>query len=177
MSAQEIAQAFSDHYYNMRNTNPGQVGSLFSANSKMTFEGELFQGTEAIVGKLTAIGRAQHTVRTLDVQPSISDSSILIFTSGVVQIEGSVRSFRVISLPKFFCLFACAVFVTYRFVRLSHRSSSPPLLLLFLLLTGKPTSFLRVLPACGDRKVRRSCPCRKGFFWFYNIVVFPFTQK
>ena len=54
----------------------------------LTFEGQQFQGSEAIVGKLTQIGQVQHDVKTIDVQPSRDSSSIIIFVTGSVRIGG-----------------------------------------------------------------------------------------
>jgi len=59
--------------------------------SMMTFEGQPFQGAEAIVGKLRSVGQVKHTVKSTDIQPSLSGATgpaILIFVTGGVQIGG-----------------------------------------------------------------------------------------
>jgi len=52
----------------------------------LTFEGQQFQGSEAIIGKLRQIGKCTHVVKSMDVQPSSSPSAILIFVTGSVTI-------------------------------------------------------------------------------------------
>jgi Nuclear transport factor 2 (NTF2) domain len=54
----------------------------------MTFEGQQFQGSAAIVQKLRSAGQVVHTVSSTDVQPSSTPSSILIFVTGTVRIGG-----------------------------------------------------------------------------------------
>ena len=53
----------------------------------MTFEGQQFVGTQNIMQKLQSVGVVKHTVKGMDVQPSTSDSAILIFVTGSVQID------------------------------------------------------------------------------------------
>ena len=52
----------------------------------LTFEGDQFQGSEAILGKLRQIGKVIHQVKSMDVQPSSNPSAILIFVTGSVRI-------------------------------------------------------------------------------------------
>lgn len=54
----------------------------------LTFEGQQFQGSQSIVGKLKGVGSVTHTVKSLDVQPSKDPSSIVIFVTGSIQIGG-----------------------------------------------------------------------------------------
>lgn len=54
----------------------------------MTFEGSQFQGPEAIVNKLKALGGVRHTVKSTDIQPSSTETALLIFITGTVQIGG-----------------------------------------------------------------------------------------
>ena len=58
----------------------------------MTFEGQPFQGAEAILGKLRSTGQVKHTVKSTDIQPSLGAgggaAAILIFVTGGVQIGG-----------------------------------------------------------------------------------------
>ena len=56
--------------------------------SMLTFEGSQFQGTQAILTKLSSIGRVQHTVKSMDVQPSADPNSLVVFITGSVQIDG-----------------------------------------------------------------------------------------
>mmetsp|Transcript_23843 Transcript_23843/g.49391 ORF Transcript_23843/g.49391 Transcript_23843/m.49391 type:complete len:89 (+) Transcript_23843:360-626(+) len=54
----------------------------------LTFEGQQVQGSENIIGKLKAVGTVKHTVKTIDIQPSSSQNSIVIFVTGAIQIGG-----------------------------------------------------------------------------------------
>ncbi|GMI54854.1 hypothetical protein TeGR_g13837 [Tetraparma gracilis] len=88
MSAQEVAQAFVQHYYSTRDSNPAALAGLYQAGSMMTFEGTMLTGPEAIIGKMTAVGAVKHTMKGMDVQPSKDASAMLIFVTGSVQIGG-----------------------------------------------------------------------------------------
>lgn len=52
----------------------------------LTFEGEQFQGSAAIVGKLGSVGQCFHQVKSMDVQPSAAGNAIVIFVTGNVRI-------------------------------------------------------------------------------------------
>lgn len=54
----------------------------------LTFEGQQYQGTANIVEKFRSTGGAQHSVKSVDVQPSKDPSSILIFVTGSVKLAG-----------------------------------------------------------------------------------------
>jgi Nuclear transport factor 2 (NTF2) domain len=52
----------------------------------MTFEGQQFQGPDSIMTKLRGIGEVKHIVKSTDIQPSTSQSAILIFVTGSISI-------------------------------------------------------------------------------------------
>lgn len=54
----------------------------------LTFEGQQVMGSEAIIQKLSQVGKAQHDVKTMDVQPSQNSSALIIFVTGTVRIDG-----------------------------------------------------------------------------------------
>ena len=54
----------------------------------LTFEGQQFQGAEQIVGKLRTVGQVNHTVKSMDVQPSNNPNALVIFVTGIIQIGG-----------------------------------------------------------------------------------------
>jgi Nuclear transport factor 2 (NTF2) domain len=54
----------------------------------MTFEGTSFQGPQAIVDKLKGIGNVSHVVKSKDLQPSTTESALLIFVTGSIRIGG-----------------------------------------------------------------------------------------
>eukprot|EP00977_Amphora_coffeiformis_P003336 scaffold620_cov169-Amphora_coffeaeformis.AAC.6 len=88
MSAEEVAKAFVQHFYGAYASNPAQLASLYSPNSMLTFEGQQHMGSEAIIGKLTSVGKVQHDVKSMDVQPSQNPQAMIIFVTGTVRIDG-----------------------------------------------------------------------------------------
>mmetsp|Transcript_8652 Transcript_8652/g.17855 ORF Transcript_8652/g.17855 Transcript_8652/m.17855 type:complete len:122 (+) Transcript_8652:26-391(+) len=88
MSAQEIAQAFVQHYYTTRDTNPTALASLYQDGSTLTFEGTMVQGGAAISQKFQSIGPVKHQHKSMDVQPGPNSSYLVIFITGSVQIGG-----------------------------------------------------------------------------------------
>lgn len=53
----------------------------------MTWESTQVQGVPNIIQKLKSPGRIHHDVKSLDVQPSIDQSAILIFVTGHMSID------------------------------------------------------------------------------------------
>ena len=51
MSMDEIASAFVGHFYATLDTNAAALAGLYQPQSTMTFEGQKFDGPDAIVGK------------------------------------------------------------------------------------------------------------------------------
>ena len=64
------------------------LGLEQNPTSMLTFEGQQFQGAQNIIGKLKGVGKVQHTVKSMDVQPSKDSSALVIFVTGSVQIDG-----------------------------------------------------------------------------------------
>jgi hypothetical protein len=58
----------------------------------LSFEGQQFQGPAAIVEKLKSVGQVKHEVKSLDVQPSSSQSAIIIFVTGAIRVCGCFLS-------------------------------------------------------------------------------------
>mmetsp|Transcript_9137 Transcript_9137/g.26106 ORF Transcript_9137/g.26106 Transcript_9137/m.26106 type:complete len:124 (+) Transcript_9137:116-487(+) len=103
MSAEEVAKAFVGHFYQSFDSNVDALAGLFNPTSMMTFEGQQFQGPENIIGKLKGVGKVVHAVKSMDVQPGNTPSSLMIFVTGTVQIgEGNAN-------PLHFCEFFCLV--------------------------------------------------------------------
>ncbi|KAI8895409.1 hypothetical protein BC833DRAFT_660127 [Globomyces pollinis-pini] len=74
MSGQEaaIARSFVDFYYATFDRNRQELLPLYKPHSMLTFEGQSFQGSNAIVEKLVSLPfqKVQHQVVTVDAQPS-----------------------------------------------------------------------------------------------------------
>jgi hypothetical protein len=118
MSADEVAKAFTAHYYQQFDTvGADALAGLYGATSTLTFEGATVTGAAAIVEKLKSIGKVRrsilphqehvrthspfppslppsqlsHKVVRIDVQPSVNPNAILIFVVGHIILEGQTN--------------------------------------------------------------------------------------
>ncbi|TMW69267.1 hypothetical protein Poli38472_001423 [Pythium oligandrum] len=89
MSAQEIADAFVKHYYTTFDTNRAMLANLYQPVSSMSWEGTLLSGQQAIMEKLSQLPTVRHQTSSLDIQPSTSNSAMLIFVQGKLAIDES----------------------------------------------------------------------------------------
>jgi hypothetical protein len=87
-SFEEVGKQFVMHYYNIFDTQRASLSTLYSDQSMLSYEGEQFLGTEAIMGKLSAMPSIQHKLVTFDAQPSFNNG-ILAFVSGDLIIDGN----------------------------------------------------------------------------------------
>lgn len=83
-----LLQAFIAYYYQLFQENRQSLGNLYQEQSMLTFEGQKFQGSQAIVTKLASLqfGQCKVSLSTQDFQPSIS-GGILVFTTGTIQVR------------------------------------------------------------------------------------------
>ena len=90
IAMQEVGAAFVGHYYKMFDTNRASIRSLYQDNSMLTFEGEKFQGVEAISQKLNGLQfqTVEHEIVTSDYQPT-NGGGILVFVCGHLKVDGS----------------------------------------------------------------------------------------
>lgn len=90
-----IAKAFTDHYYATFDTARANLAGLYQDQSMLTFEGQKFQGTQAIMGKLTSLPfqQCKHHISSLDAQPSLS-SGVLVFVTGQLLPEGETNPLK-----------------------------------------------------------------------------------
>jgi hypothetical protein len=51
MSAEEVAKAFTQHFYTTLDSTPANLASLYQPQSTLTFEGQTCVGSENIVQK------------------------------------------------------------------------------------------------------------------------------
>ncbi|OQR95636.1 hypothetical protein THRCLA_22096 [Thraustotheca clavata] len=87
MSAQEIGNAFVNHYYTTYDSNRAALAPLYSNNSTLSFDKETFQGQQQILEKLSKLPQTQHRCDTVVIQPSVSDNAILICVTGKLVID------------------------------------------------------------------------------------------
>mmetsp|Transcript_14073 Transcript_14073/g.21342 ORF Transcript_14073/g.21342 Transcript_14073/m.21342 type:complete len:186 (+) Transcript_14073:3-560(+) len=93
----DIAQAFVNFYYQTFDTNRGNLASLYTESSMLTFEGTPFQGAMAIKDKLTSLPFQQvaHKVVTLDVQPLPGNpQGIIVLVCGDLVVDGDKKSLK-----------------------------------------------------------------------------------
>jgi hypothetical protein len=88
--AESVGKAFLSHYYQHFETNRAGLANLYQDASLLTFEGQRFQGPQAIIQKLSSLPFAQCKVHTssMDFQPSIS-GGIIVFVTGQVLVRRS----------------------------------------------------------------------------------------
>ncbi|CAD6891802.1 unnamed protein product [Tilletia controversa] len=90
MNMDTIATEFTNFYYQTFDSNRSQLGSLYRPNSMLTFEGQPFQGNDAIVEKLASLPfqKVVHQVGTRDVQPTGADqSSLFVLVTGALVVD------------------------------------------------------------------------------------------
>ncbi len=86
---------FVDYYYSTFDTNRQGLAGLYQDSSMMSFEGQEFQGQQAIGQKLMALPfqQCKHSVVEMDVQPSPS-GGILVFVVGHLMVENEERPLK-----------------------------------------------------------------------------------
>jgi hypothetical protein len=52
----------------------------------MTFEGTQIMGGPAVMQKVKSLGQVKHSPKTMDIQPSVDGTSIVIFVTGHIAI-------------------------------------------------------------------------------------------
>lgn len=89
---EQIAKAFTDHYYQAFDQNRGALSSLYSDQSVLCFEGHKSHGSQAIISKLTTLPfqRCQHKITSLD-SHAVPSAGVLVFVTGQLLTEGESR--------------------------------------------------------------------------------------
>ncbi|KAJ7391956.1 Nuclear transport factor 2 [Desmophyllum pertusum] len=83
-----VGQAFVKTYYETFDSNRAALASLYVAESMLTFEGAQFQGSDAIIKKLTSLPfqAIAHVLSTIDCQPTVS-LGIIVFVVGQLKTD------------------------------------------------------------------------------------------
>ena len=96
MDPAAITQQFTDHYYQVFGSGQrGNMRSLYQNDSSLSFEGEQFNGADAIIGKLTTLAFNQ-----VQVQPITRDwlpgpgGSLVIMVNGSMQLQGEQNKLK-----------------------------------------------------------------------------------
>lgn len=105
MDPDMVAKAFVEYYCRTFDTSRAGLRSLYHEGSMLSFEGSKIQGAQAIVSKLTSLPfqQCQHSISTVDCQPSGPSGSIVVFVSGSLQIVGEqhILKFNQVLTTKF----------------------------------------------------------------------------
>mmetsp|Transcript_20213 Transcript_20213/g.56329 ORF Transcript_20213/g.56329 Transcript_20213/m.56329 type:complete len:126 (+) Transcript_20213:88-465(+) len=83
-----VGSAFITYYYQLFESNRPALATLYQDASMLTFEGQKFMGTQAIMGKMSSLqfGACKIHLSSKDFQPSVS-GGILVFVTGNIQLE------------------------------------------------------------------------------------------
>eukprot|EP00879_Flechtneria_rotunda_P003388 GHRR01003616.1.p1 GENE.GHRR01003616.1~~GHRR01003616.1.p1 ORF type:complete len:124 (+),score=31.93 GHRR01003616.1:151-522(+) len=86
---EQVGKAFLQYYYQLFESNRSGLANLYQDASMLTFEGQKFQGAQAIVAKLAQLPFNQCKVQptSMDFQPSVS-GGIMVFVTGSIITEG-----------------------------------------------------------------------------------------
>lgn len=87
--ADSVGKAFLQYYYQLFESNRAGLGNLYQDGSMLTFEGQKFQGPQAIMAKLGQLPFTQCKISadTMDFQPSVS-GGIMVFVTGKIIVRG-----------------------------------------------------------------------------------------
>ncbi|KAB1201268.1 Nuclear transport factor 2 [Morella rubra] len=96
MDPDQLSRAFVEHYYTTFDANRAGLASLYQEESMLTFEGQKIQGSQNIVAKLTSLPfqQCQHSITTVDCQPSGPVGGMLVFVSGNLQLAGEQHALK-----------------------------------------------------------------------------------
>ncbi|XP_057954529.1 nuclear transport factor 2B-like [Malania oleifera] len=96
MDPDAVAKAFVEHYYTTVDANRANLADLYQEASMLTFEGQKVQGSTDIVAKLTSLPfqQCQHSITTVDCQPSGPAGGMLVFVSGNLQLAGDEHALK-----------------------------------------------------------------------------------
>ncbi|PWY92504.1 NTF2-like protein [Aspergillus heteromorphus CBS 117.55] len=89
---QSIAQQFVQFYYNTFDTNRETLAGLYRNESMLTFETSSMMGVQPIMEKLLGLSfqKVRHEIATLDAQPSVN-SSIIVMVTGALLVDEEAR--------------------------------------------------------------------------------------
>ncbi|KAF7135951.1 hypothetical protein RHSIM_Rhsim08G0042300 [Rhododendron simsii] len=96
MDPNALSKAFVDHYYSTFDTNRPGLANLYHDASMLTFEGQQFQGAQNIAAKLASLPfqQCQHSITTVDCQPSGPAGGMIVFVSGNLQLAGEQHALK-----------------------------------------------------------------------------------
>merc|ERR1712008_24658 len=92
---QQVGEQFCQHYYMAFDRNRQELAPLYADTSMLTFEGEQFQGIQAIVTKLAGLPfqKVAHQIVKCDCQPC-PPNGILIFVTGNLLVDDNTSPLK-----------------------------------------------------------------------------------
>uniref|UniRef100_A0A060T529 Nuclear transport factor 2 n=1 Tax=Blastobotrys adeninivorans TaxID=409370 RepID=A0A060T529_BLAAD len=86
---QNLAQQFTNFYYETFDKDRSQLGNLYRDQSMLTFETSQVQGAKDIIEKLTSLPfqKVAHRISTLDAQPASPNGDVIVMVTGVLLID------------------------------------------------------------------------------------------
>jgi ketosteroid isomerase-like protein len=93
--AAQIAKAFTDHFYATYSSNRQGLAALYAEQAFMTFEGDIKQGQQQIMQKLTSLPfqQVKFQIQNIDAHPSVS-GGVIVFCVGQLLTEGETNPLR-----------------------------------------------------------------------------------
>ena len=118
MDPDAVAKAFVEHYYSTFDANRANLANLYQESSMLTFEGQKIQGSPNIVAKLTSLPfqQCQHSITTVDCQPSGPAGGMLVFVSGNLQLAGEQHALKFSQVTLFIPMLSGCVSFLFRLV-------------------------------------------------------------
>ncbi|XP_073515492.1 nuclear transport factor 2 isoform X1 [Phyllobates terribilis] len=85
---EHIGCSFVQHYYNLFDTDRAQLKAIYTDSSCLTWEGQQYQGKDAIIEKLSMLPfqKIQHSITSQDHQPT-PDNCIISMVVGQLKAD------------------------------------------------------------------------------------------
>jgi Nuclear transport factor 2 (NTF2) domain len=88
----QVGRAFAKHYYTMFDTDRAKLVSLYHKASKLTWDGDIFEGPHYIMGKILSLHhntKVSHAIKSVDCAPSgpSGTGGILVMCCGDMKVE------------------------------------------------------------------------------------------
>merc|ERR1711916_3635 len=93
---ENVAKAFTTHYYNTFDQNRAALSALYNDSSMMSFEGHKIMGKTNIHAKLTEglnFQRSRHRLQTVDAHPS-PNNGVLVSVGGEILVDDEEKPLR-----------------------------------------------------------------------------------
>ncbi|KAF2076867.1 hypothetical protein CYY_001834 [Polysphondylium violaceum] len=93
MEPQQVAQAFTQHFYNIFDSDRRNLEQIYRPESVLSWEGKVYQGKDAIVKHLVNLP-FKNIVRKIDMDFQPTLNGIMIFIVGTLAIDGEAKALK-----------------------------------------------------------------------------------